>query len=77
MFRSVAADQSPVNFRPGKLAADIAQVDVKRLLLAQSREKDSSLMRGLGDLRAAVVDPCTLWFSVSCVRGAKCGETGD
>ncbi len=39
MFRSVAADQSPVNFRPGKLAADIAQVDVKRLLLAQSQRR--------------------------------------
>ena len=76
MFRSVAADQSPVNFRPGKLAADIAQVDVKGFCLL-NREKGSSLMRGLGDLRAAVVDPCTLWFSISCVSGAKCGETGD
>ena len=38
MFRSVAADQSPVNFRPGKLAADIAQVDVKGFCLL-NREK--------------------------------------
>ena len=40
MFRSHRGDQSPVQFRPGKLAADIAQVDVKGFCLL-NREKGS------------------------------------
>jgi hypothetical protein len=49
---------------PGKLAADITQVDVKGFC---------SIVSAI--YGAAVVDPCTLWFSISCVRGAKRGET--